>query len=236
MSFHSLSLSHSDFLLYFSLLLYFKVPDLNAENFALVLKKVRNWWNLGVALLVLWNKLDNIERIHHTVEDRLKALFEYFKQMHPYANWRCVIWGLDECGDTDLAIADEIRNFAEPITGTKYYTLLLIAERVIIIFLMTDPSLTIENIVSVLKLMKSRWYNRMAHILAMPASKKIYIKEQYSSKEDQLWVFVEYIHSFHPSMSWGLLAGVLHSMEEHEALEALRARNYLTFRKGWLNH
>ena len=95
------------------------VPDLNAENFALMLRNVRNWWNLGVALLVLWNKLDNIERIHHTIEDRLKALFEYFKQMHPYANWRCVIWALDECGDTDISIADEIRYFAEPIAG-KY--------------------------------------------------------------------------------------------------------------------
>ena len=82
-----------------------------------MLRNVCNWWKLGVALLVLWNKLDNIERIHHSVEDRLKALYVHFKQMHPYANWRCVIWGLDECGDT--AIADEIRNFAEPITG-KY--------------------------------------------------------------------------------------------------------------------
>ena len=49
------------------------------------------------------------------MEDRLKALYEYFKQMHPYANWRCVIWGLDECGDTNLA--DEIQCYAEPITG-----------------------------------------------------------------------------------------------------------------------
>ena len=51
------------------------------------------------------------------MEDRLKALFDHFKQMHPYANWRCVIWALDECGDTDLAVADEIRYLAEPITG-----------------------------------------------------------------------------------------------------------------------
>ena len=102
---------------------------------------------------------------------------------------------------------------------------------------MTDASLTVDNIVGVLKLMKNGWYNKMAHILAMPASKKISIKEQYSSKEDRLRAFVEYIHSFHPSMSWGLLAGILYSMEEHEALEELRARKYLTFRKGWpINH
>ena len=106
---------------------------------------------------------------------------------------------------------------------------------VIILFQTTDPSLTIENIVGVLKLMKSRWYNKMAHILAMPISKKMYIKEQYSSKENQLRAFVEYIYSFHPSMSWGLLAGILHSMEEHEALEELQARNYLNFKKGWPN-
>ena len=76
----------------------------------------------------------------------------------------------------------------------------------------------------------------MAHILAMPTSRKMRIKEQYSSKEDQLKAFVKYIYAFHPSMSWRLLAGVLHSMEEHEALEELQTRNYLTFKKGWPNH
>ena len=81
--------------------------------------------------------------------------------------------------------------------------------------------------------MKSRWYNKIAHILAVPTSRKIKIKEQFSSKEDQLKAFVKYIYSFHPAMSWRLLAGILHSMEEHEALEELRARNYLTFQKGW---
>ena len=100
---------------------------------------------------------------------------------------------------------------------------------------MADASLTVDNIVGVLKLMKNGWYNKMAHILAMPASKKKSIKEQYSSKEDQLRGFVEYIYSFHPSMTWCLLAGILYSMEEHEALEELQARNYLTFRKGWPN-
>ena len=102
---------------------------------------------------------------------------------------------------------------------------------------MTDASLTVDNIIGVLKLMKNGWYNKMAHILAMPASKKISIKVQYSSKEDRLRAFVEYIHAFHPSMSWGLLAGILHSMEEHEALEELLTRKYLNFRKGWpINH
>jgi hypothetical protein len=77
----------------------------------------------------------------------------------------------------------------------------------------------------------------MAHILAMPVSKKISIKKQYSSKEDQLRAFVEYIHSFHPSMSWCLLAGILYSMEEHEALKELREKNYLTIgKKGWPSH
>ena len=54
--------------------------------------------------------------MYTTMEDRLKAIYDYFKHMHPYANWRCVILGLDECGDTDLA--DDIRSYAEPITGT----------------------------------------------------------------------------------------------------------------------
>ena len=102
-----------------------------------------------------------------------------------------------------------------------------------VVFLITDASLTVDNIVGVLKLMKNGWYNKMAHILTMPVSKKISIEEQYSSKEDRLREFVVYIHSFHPSMSWGLLAGILYSMEEHEALKELLARKYLKFRKGW---
>ena len=76
----------------------------------------------------------------------------------------------------------------------------------------------------------------MAHILAMPTSRKMKIKELYSSKEDQLKAFVKYIYAFHPSMSWRLLAGILHSMEEHEALEELRAKKYLNFKKGWPSH
>lgn len=48
------------------------VPDLNTANFAAKLEKVRNWWNLGVALLVLWNRLNEIERIYTSTEDRLK--------------------------------------------------------------------------------------------------------------------------------------------------------------------
>ena len=80
--------------------------------------------------------------------------------------------------------------------------------------------------------MKSRWYNKMSHILAVPTSIKMRIKQQYSSKEDQLKAFVEYIYAFHPCMSWELLAGVLHSMEEHKALEELRVKNYLDYKKG----
>ena len=93
----------------------FTVPELNAVNFAAKLEKVRNWWNLGIGLLVLWIKLDEIERVYSSINDRLKAVYDYFKHMHPYANWRCVIWGLDESRDTDLA--DEIRDLAEPLTG-----------------------------------------------------------------------------------------------------------------------
>lgn len=80
--------------------------------------------------------------------------------------------------------------------------------------------------------MKSRWYNKISQILAVPASKKIAIKKQHSTEEAQLKAFVEYIYAFHPCMSWGLLAGVLHSMEELEALKELQARNYLVFKKG----
>lgn len=92
--------------------LTYTAPELNANNFASKLVKVRNWWTLGIALFVLWIRLDEIERIYTSTYDRLKGVFEYFRDMHPYANWRCVIWALDESGDTD--VADEIRSYAEP--------------------------------------------------------------------------------------------------------------------------
>lgn len=74
----------------------------------------------------------------------------------------------------------------------------------------------------------------MSHILAMPVSKKIDIKRQFSIPEQQLKAFVQYIHSFHPRISWDMLAGALYSMEEHEALEKLTTKGYLTARKGTL--
>ena len=89
-----------------------------------------------------------------------------------------------------------------------------------------------ENIFEVLKLMKSRWYDKMSHILAMPVSRKRKIKQQFSTSEEQLKAFVEYIHSFHPRMSWDMIAGVLYSMEEHKALEKLTMKGYLKTKKG----
>ena len=82
--------------------------------------------------------------------------------------------------------------------------------------------------------MKSRWYDKISYILAMPVSKKIEIKRRFSTSEQQLQAFVEYIHSFHPRISWDMLAGVLYSMEEHEALEKLTTEGYLTTKKGTL--
>ena len=80
--------------------------------------------------------------------------------------------------------------------------------------------------------MKSRWYDKLSHILAVPASKKTEIKQQFPSSDGQLRAFVEYIHAFHPRMSWDTLAGVLHSMEEHKALAELRAKGYLKTESG----
>ena len=74
----------------------------------------------------------------------------------------------------------------------------------------------------------------MSHILSVPVARKRKIKQQFSTPEEQLKVFVEYIHSYHPRMSWDMLAGVLYSMEEHKALEKLTTEGYLTAKKGIL--
>ena len=224
---------HINFIIY-------TAPDLNEATFASKLRNIKNWWKLGIALYVLWGKLDEIERIHSLMVDRLKAVYRYFKQMHPYASWRSVIWGLDECDDTDLA--DKIRSYAAADhTAGKYKTFMVIGVSLIcmVIFfyhfrhIHADPSsLTVENILEVLKHLKSRWYGKMSHILAMPPSKKMEIKQRFSTEEEQLKLFVEYIYAFHPRMSWETLAGALHSMEEKEALEFLKAKGYLIKRDG----
>ena len=80
--------------------------------------------------------------------------------------------------------------------------------------------------------MKSRWYDKLSHILAVPPSQKKTIKEHFTSEEEQLKAFVEYIHAYHPRMSWSMVAGVLYSMQELRALEELMAKGYLIKKKG----
>ena len=123
-------------------------------------------------------------------------------------------------------------------TGTWLLLILWLEDNIILYYTpqilchQLDHTLTVENIVGVLKLMKSRWYAKLSHILAVPPSQKMKIKQQYSSEEEQLKAFVEYIHTFHPRMSWDTLAGALHSMEEDEALEELQAKKYLLRKTG----
>ena len=76
--------------------------------------------------------------------------------------------------------------------------------------------------------MKSRWYDKLSHILAVPPSQKMKIKQHFTSKQEQLKAFVEYIHAYHPRMSWSMVAGVLYSMQELRALEELMAKGYIS--------
>ena len=80
--------------------------------------------------------------------------------------------------------------------------------------------------------MKSRWCDKMSHILAVPQSVKSKIKQQFSTPDEQLKEFVQYIYNFHPQMSWNLLAGVLYSLEEQRALEKLTSQGYLKAKNG----
>ena len=84
----------------------------------------------------------------------------------------------------------------------------------------------------VLKHLKSGWYGKLSRILAVPPPKKMEIKKGFSAEEDQLKAFIEYIHGFHPRMSWETLAGALYSMEEQEALEYLLAKGYCNYKQG----
>jgi len=76
-------------------------------------------WTVLGGWLIPHGKYDEIEQLHDTNENRLKAVVEHLlgswhvKGWEP--SWRRLIWTLDEEGQTQ--VADKIRHFAEPVLG-----------------------------------------------------------------------------------------------------------------------
>ena len=69
----------------------------------------------------MYPKVDEIERLHKSDDDRLRAVVECCMQgegEHKEPSWRRIIWGLD--GANETRTAENIRNFAEPVSGKSY--------------------------------------------------------------------------------------------------------------------
>ena len=85
-----------------------------------------NWRTLGRRLLppkvqdgqIIYPKLDEIEQLYQSDDDRLRAVIECWMQgdgVDEQPSWRRIVWALDDADET--RIADNIRHFAEPVSG-----------------------------------------------------------------------------------------------------------------------
>ena len=76
-----------------------------------------NWRTLGEKLLPS-SKVDEIEQLYQSDDDRLRAVIECWIQGDGWdeqPSWRRIIYELDDADET--RIADNIRHFAEPVSG-----------------------------------------------------------------------------------------------------------------------
>ena len=92
--------------------------DLTLENVATAVEGVKNWGRyagLGTGLHVTSTKLQEIERLYSTVEEKVRAVLEYWWAVDPSPSWRRIISALDNAHEHQ--IADQIRHNAEPLTG-----------------------------------------------------------------------------------------------------------------------
>ena len=82
---------------------------------------MRNWGTfpgLGCWLYVPDTKLNEIEELYSTVEERVRAVVEYWWAVVPTRSWRRIITALDWAKEHQ--IADKIRHKAERLTGILY--------------------------------------------------------------------------------------------------------------------
>ena len=87
-----------------------------------ILEKVSGlWWDVGDTLYLPHTTLDVIELENVSDVERLRAVLRYWLQHDPHASWRMLIWRLDDSEIPNLnGVADDIRNYAEPLTGQYY--------------------------------------------------------------------------------------------------------------------
>ena len=83
------------------------------------------------------------------------------------------------------------------------------------------PSLTVENIMAVLKGIERKW-DFIGSLLCVPEEKRSAMKKQlYFTDKDQLRKILMYMLSLHPFASWRVIMNALHWMREHQLAESI---------------
>ena len=91
-------------------------PKLTVDGALRVVEGVRGWRDLGGWLWIPESRLDVISQLSSS--ERKKALVTYWMENDPFPSWRRLLWALDAI--EEKAIADSIRHYAEPLTGSQH--------------------------------------------------------------------------------------------------------------------
>ena len=93
-----------------------------------------------------------------------------------------------------------------------------------------DPSLTPENLSTILDSMKDRLWSFFSQCVNIPHSEIWKIRDQYpsdSQDKQAKQAAIAHLISTHPSLSWGLVANALYTMwddSSHRALDHLQQK------------
>ena len=91
-------------------------PKLTVDGALRVVEGVRDWRYLGRFLHIPESRLDEINQL--SPSENKKALVTYWMENDPFPSWRRLLWALDVM--VEKAIADSIRHYAEPLTGSQH--------------------------------------------------------------------------------------------------------------------
>jgi len=86
----------------------------------------------------------------------------------------------------------------------------------------TEPTLTCENILEVLKSVDPKLWDDLAFALRVPASIRDQITKQFHTPEQKREALVTYWLQVVPNASWEMLAGALYFWENSKAVEATK--------------
>ena len=91
-------------------------PKLTVDEALRVVEGVQDWRELGWYLWIPKSRRDETNQLSSS--DRNKVLVTYWMENDPFPTWRRLLNALDMIDKK--AIADSIRHYAEPLTGSQH--------------------------------------------------------------------------------------------------------------------